>query len=442
MSMNKAGSLKTFSTLLLFLGMLVGPLRAQYLSLEEAINLGLRENLNMALATTRIASQKVNTGPGAAGMLPTVTAQGSGSFTLDNATQTFLDGRENSIVGGIDLRFNGGVRMDWTIYDGRAMYLRRDQLEDTYELATLEKQRQAQELAATIARAYQELVLQNKLLVILSEEINYLEDLLELTEARVSIGSATRLDVLQAKTDLNELINARELARMQYDLIAGNLNLELNREANTPVSVDSAFLELSRLMPYQQWTELALRANPDIQLSNKELAIAERDIAIAEAERQPQVNLNSGVNFSFLTSNSGFLIGNRSYGPFVGVTASYNIFDGHRVKRNVQQAKLNVSIAKLGLDQASLITNNALYLQYQQHNYFLEQARLEKENLILSAENFALADELYRKGRINQFELRQVRQQRLAIDRRLAQAEFQQVVAYIGLLEISGQPFF
>jgi outer membrane protein len=442
MSMNKAGSLKTFSTLLLFLGMLVGPLRAQYLSLEEAINLGLRENLNMALATTRIASQKVNTGPGAAGMLPTVTAQGSGSFTLDNATQTFLDGRENSIVGGIDLRFNGGVRMDWTIYDGRAMYLRRDQLEDTYELATLEKQRQAQELAATIARAYQELVLQNKLLVILSEEINYLEDLLELTEARVSIGTATRLDVLQAKTDLNELINARELARMQYDLIAGNLNLELNREANTPVSVDSAFLELSRLMPYQQWTELALRANPDIQLSNKELAIAERDIAIAEAERQPQVNLNSGVNFSFLTSNSGFLIGNRSYGPFVGVTASYNIFDGHRVKRNVQQAKLNVSIAKLGLDQASLITNNALYLQYQQHNYFLEQARLEKENLILSAENFALADELYRKGRINQFELRQVRQQRLAIDRRLAQAEFQQVVAYIGLLEISGQPFF
>jgi outer membrane protein len=440
--MNKAGSLKTFSTLLLFLGMLVGPLRAQYLSLEEAINLGLRENLNMALATTRIASQKVNTGPGAAGMLPTVTAQGSGSFTLDNATQTFLDGRENSIVGGIDLRFNGGVRMDWTIYDGRAMYLRRDQLEDTYELATLEKQRQAQELAATIARAYQELVLQNKLLVILSEEINYLEDLLELTEARVSIGTATRLDVLQAKTDLNELINARELARMQYDLIAGNLNLELNREANTPVSVDSAFLELSRLMPYQQWTELALRANPDIQLSNKELAIAERDIAIAEAERQPQVNLNSGVNFSFLTSNSGFLIGNRSYGPFVGVTASYNIFDGHRVKRNVQQAKLNVSIAKLGLDQASLITNNALYLQYQQHNYFLEQARLEKENLILSAENFALADELYRKGRINQFELRQVRQQRLAIDRRLAQAEFQQVVAYIGLLEISGQPFF
>jgi outer membrane protein len=440
--MNKAGSLKTFSTLLLFLGMLVGPLRAQYLSLEEAINLGLRENLNMALATTRIASQKVNTGPGAAGMLPTVTAQGSGSFTLDNATQTFLDGRENSIVGGIDLRFNGGVRMDWTIYDGRAMYLRRDQLEDTYELATLEKQRQAQELAATIARAYQELVLQNKLLVILSEEINYLEDLLELTEARVSIGTATRLDVLQAKTDLNELINARELARMQFDLIAGNLNLELNREANTPVSVDSAFLELSRLMPYQQWTELALRANPDIQLSNKELAIAERDIAIAEAERQPQVNLNSGVNFSFLTSNSGFLIGNRSYGPFVGVTASYNIFDGHRVKRNVQQAKLNVSIAKLGLDQASLITNNALYLQYQQHNYFLEQARLEKENLILSAENFALADELYRKGRINQFELRQVRQQRLAIDRRLAQAEFQQVVAYIGLLEISGQPFF
>ncbi|MTB50372.1 TolC family protein [Lewinella sp. W8] len=441
MMMNKVATVKAIGLLFFLWGMVYAPLRAQYLSLEEAVEIGLRENLNMALATSQIASRKINTGPGAAGMLPSVTAQASGAFTLDNATQTFLDGRENSIVGGIDLRFNGSVRMDWTIYDGKAMYLRRDQLQDSYELATLEKQRQAQELSATIVRAYQELVLQNKLLAILEDEIVYLEDLLELTEARLSIGSASRLDVLQAKTDLNELINARELARMQYDLVAGGLNRELNRKADTPIMVDSSFLQFSGLMPYQQWAEMALRGNPDIQLSNKELVMAEREIALAETERQPRLDLNTGLSFSYLTSNSGFLIGNRAYGPFIGLTASYNIFDGNRVNRNVEQAKLNVSIARLGLDQASILTTNALYLQYQQHNYFVAQARLERENLDLSAENFALADELYRKGRLNQFELRQVRQQRLAIDRRLAQAEFQQVVTYVGLLELSGQPF-
>jgi outer membrane protein TolC len=414
-------------------------LHAQYLSLEEAVAIGLRENLGLVTADSRIAAAGVNTGRGAAGMLPSVTAQGGGSFTLDNATQTFLDGRENSIVGGADLRFNGSVRMDWTIYDGKAMYLRRDQLQDTYELATLTKQREAQELAASISRAYQELVLQTRLVAIIDEDVSYLEDLLKLTEAKLSIGSATRLDVLQAKTDLNELVNSRELALLQYAITAGTLNRDLNREASIPLSVDTSFLKFNEVFPYQQWTEMALQANPDIRLSAKELAIAERDIALAEAERQPQVNLNSGLNFSYLSSNSGFLLRNQSYGPFIGLTASYNIFDGHRVSRNVELAKLGVTIAKLGYDQASLTTKNELFLLYQQYEYYVAQARVEKENLGLSAENFALADELYRNGRINQFELRQVRLQRLDIERRLAQAEYQQILAYIGLMELSGQ---
>ena len=338
----------------------------------------------------------------------------------------------------VDLRFNAGVRMDWTIYDGKAMYLRRDQLRDTYELASLAKQREAQALAATISRAYQELVLQTRLVGIIAEDVNYLTDILELTEAKLTIGSATRLDVLQAKTDLNELINSRELALLQFAITAGNLNRDLNREADTPVSVDSSFLEFREVFPYRQWTDMALKANPDIRVSAKELAIAERDIALAETERKPQVNLNSGLNFSYLSSNSGFLLSNQSYGPFIGLTASYNIFDGHRVNRNVELAKLNVTIAKLAYDQASLTTKNELYLLYQQYEYYVAQARVEQENLALSAENFALADELYRNGRINQFELRQVRLQRLDIERRLARAEYEQTLAYIGLMELSG----
>ncbi|WP_169435094.1 TolC family protein [Neolewinella persica] len=414
-------------------------LKAQYLSLEDAVKISMRENLGLLTADARIAAAKVNTGPGAAGMLPSVTAQGSGVFTLDNATQTFLDGRENKIVGGTDLRFNAGVRADWTIYDGKGMYLRRDRLLDEYELTTLARRQEAQELVASVSRAYQELVLQERLVDIIEEDLTYLKDLLELTEAKLKIGSATRLDVLQAKTDFNELTNSRQLALLQYDIIAGGLNRDLNRSSATPFSVDTAFLPLGEVLPYEEWTELALSSNPGIRLAAKEVAIAERDIALAETERRPQIGLTSGVNFGYLRSNSGFLLSNRSYGPFIGVNASFNIFDGNRVDRSIEIAKFSATVAKLGYDQASLSTKNELYLNYQQYEYYVAQARLEQENLALSEENFALADELYRNGYINQFELRQVRLQRLEIERRLAQAEYQQTLAYIGLMELSGQ---
>lgn len=441
--MNKIGPpLKLIPGFVVCCCLLFSPLRAQYLSLSDAVEIGLRENLNLVIADTRISAAKVNTGPGAAGMLPRVTAQANGAFTLDNATQTFLDGRENSIVGGVDLRFNGSVRMDWNIYDGKAMYLRRDQLDDTYELASLDKRREAQQLMASIARAYQELVLRAQLISIIDQDIDYLRDLLELTEAKLSIGSATRLDVLQAKTDLNELLNSRELTRMQYDMAAGALNRDLNREANIPVAVDSNFLELADMMTYKDWVNRALNANPDILSSAMELTMAEREIELAAAEQQPRLDLNLGVNGSFLTSNSGFLIGNRSYGPFIGLSATYNIFDGNRVNRNVELAQLNVNIAKLDYDRLTLENRNALFLLFQQYEYQVAQARVERENLDLAAQNFALADELYRNGRINQFELRLVRQQRLAIERRLAQALHQQTLAYIGLIELSGQSLF
>lgn len=419
--------------------LLMPTLNAQYLSLEEAVEIGLRENLGLLTADTRILSAKANTGAGAAGMLPSVTAQGGGTFTLDNATQTFLDGRENVIAGGKDIRLNGSVRMDWTLYDGRAMFLRRDQLEDELALTSLARQREAQTLAANVSRSYQELVLQARLVDVIEDNLDYLRDLLELTEAKLAIGSATRLDILQAKTDLNELINSRELALMQFDMIAGNLNRDLNRASTIPVSVDTSFLQPAEVLPYETWTELALTANPDLLYTAKEMDIAERDIALAEAERRPRIDLSSGYNFGYLRSNSGFLLSNRSFGPFIGVNASINIFDGDRVKRNVELAKFSSTIAKLNYDQASLSTKNELYLKYQQYEYYVAQARVEKENLALAEENFALADELYRSGYINQFELRQVRLQRLEIERRLAQAEYEQALGYLGLMELSGQ---
>ncbi len=410
-----------------------------YLSLEEAIRIGLRDNLDLRAAEAREDAAGVNTGPGAAGLLPSVTANGGGTFTLDNATQTFLDGRENKIVGGNDLRLNGGVRMDWTIFEGRAGRYRRERLRGEFELAALARRSEEQRLAAEIARSYEELVLQAQVMNIFEEDLRYLTDLLQLTEAKLSLGSATRLDVLQAQTDRNELLNSRELARLQYELIAGDLNQNLNRAATTPVTVDTAFLAVRELPAYEQWAETALAGNPDLRASAQELLVAEYDIKIAEAERLPTFDLNAGANFGYLRSNSGFLLSNRSYGPFIGFTGRYNIFDGNRVDRNIAIARINVSIAKLALERASLSTRNELYQLYQTYRYYVAQARVERENLTLAEENFFLADELYRNGRINQFELRQVRLQRLDIERRLARAEYEQVLAYVGLRELSGE---
>ncbi|WP_235297244.1 TolC family protein [Portibacter marinus] len=411
------------------------------LSLKEAVKIGLEENLDIEIADIREAQAQINTGKGAAGMLPSVTAQGDISYNVSNTRQQFLDGRANAIPLGTAFRANVGARMDWTVFDGMAMYVRRDLLDDELELASIEVKEQAQTLGANISVTYQDLVLQAELIEILEENAAYLEDLVELSEAKLEIGSISKLEVLQAQTDLNEVEGARQLAMMNYELSVAELNNSLNREASNYFTVDTSFLIPANPPDYDVWVEKALRSNFGIKRSRKSLQMAQRNIELAEAQMKPRVNLNAGFDIGYLNSTFGFLVSNRSVGPFVGASVSYNIFDGYRVNREIELAKLQTQISELSIDRLSLGLKNNLFIFYQRFQYHAKQVEIEEGNLELADENFRLGEALFRNGGISQFDLRQIRIQKLAIERRLISARYQMAVAYIRMLELSGEPW-
>jgi outer membrane protein TolC len=409
------------------------------MSLKDAVKIGIEENLAIEVGERQRDLTQINTTNGAAGMLPTVTAVGDLNYGLSNTRQQFLNGGENNIAAGSTFRANTGVRLAWTVFDGMAMFLRRDQLFNEFDLASLELKRQAQTLSANISTTYQDLVLQTLLIKIFDENVAYVEDLLALSTAKLEIGSVSKLDVLQAKTDLNELLNARELAKMEFEMSSSQLSSDLNRDASSNFTVDTSFILPNSDMLYESWLEKAMKSNYDIKFSQKEYEIAKKNVELAESSYMPRVDLNSALDISYLNSNAGFLTSNRSIGPSLGVTVSYNLFDGNRLKREMQIAELRTKISEIAIERVSLETKNQLFMLFQRYNYFVAQAAVERENLELAAENFELASALFENGGINQYDLRQVRVQRLAIQRRLVQAEFQMAVAYIGLLELSGE---
>lgn len=410
----------------------------QHLSLKDAVQIGLEENLSIKVGEREVDLSQINTGNGAAGMLPTIAAVGDVNYALSNTRQQFLDGRENAIAAGSTFRANAGVQLDWTIFDGRAMFLRRDQLFNEFELASLQLKREAQTVSANISTTYQNLVLQALLVKIFDENVRYLEELVDLSTSKLEIGSVSKLDVLQAKTDLNELVNARELAKMEYEMSGAELSSDLNRDASETYTVDSIFVMPREALIYEVWLDRALQSNFDIKLSKKEYEIAKKNVELAEASYMPEVNLNSALDIGYLNSNTGFLTSNRSFGPSLGITVRYNLFDGNRLQRELQIAEIRTKISELAIERVSLETKNQLFMLFQRYNYFVQQAELERENLALAAENFELATALFENGGIDQYDLRQVRIQRLAIQRRLVQAEYQMAVAYIELLELSG----
>lgn len=417
--------------------------RAQQVQgLKEIIQIGLDNNLNIAI--TKIAKERatINTGKGAAGMLPSVNLDASGSYAINNANQVFLDGRENSIKGGTNLSLNGGVRMDWTIYDGKRMFARKDILDIENDIAHINYLNQQLVLKAQITELYELMVLQKRHIAILDQNIDYLSDFLELAKAKLDIGSGTKLDVLQANTDLNELTNNRDLMVLQYEVTQTELNTLLQRGAGEPIQVDTQFLVVNKNIDPAFWEENAQKNNLDLLSARKQNEITLKQVDLAKGGKLPQVNLNAGLNYGFLNSTTGFLVSNVAYGPYLGVTANYNLYDGKRVERENQIAQLNAIEAKLSTETLTKSIENELQTEQQNYNFKQALYNSELENLDMAKENFDLAKQLYTSGRITQFELRQVFLQQLSINQRLIQAEYDKIMAYVRLMQLSGQDWF
>lgn len=431
-----------FHLSLLFVALCSFSVHAQRLSLEDAIELGLENNLSLKILQKDKDITAINTGKGAAGMLPSVTANGNTSYSINNANQVYLDGRENSIYGGSNFQIGGEVRMDWTLFDGRAMYIRKDQLDLENDLAGIQLKNEILNLSSDISQSYENLVLLKKQLSIINENILYIQDLLQLSESKLLIGSASKLDVLQAKTDLNEYQNTKDLILMQYDLVSIQLNQLLNQDVQSDIEVDTSFIEKTQMPGYDVWADNAITSNPTIEMGNTRKEIALRSIDIAKSGKMPQVDFNAGVDYSYLNSSTGFLVSNVNYGPYIGLTAKYNIYDGNRVQREIETAEIIADQSQLDIEVQEQEIEKDLFFQYKSYQYYRQQLQREKDNIKLVEESFALADQLYRNGRITQFELRQVLIQKLSIDQRVVQAEFELAVAYIQLMRTSGQNWF
>ena len=110
---------------------------AQTLTLEQAIQLALKNNYDIKIAKNNLKIDERNNTIGNAGMLPIVNANINNNNTLNTINLTQANGEERELEGVRNLNLNYGVGLDWTIFDGFRMFARKEQLK------TLEEQGKA-----------------------------------------------------------------------------------------------------------------------------------------------------------------------------------------------------------------------------------------------------------------------------------------------------------
>lgn len=422
----------------IFLGVTVNLLYAQpRLSLQEAISEGLEQNYTIRIFENRLSIAENNRSLGNAGFLPSVSASGSRTESVEDS-EFATGGNTQTTTGARSTSTNASVNLNWTLFDGLRMFRNYDLSGMLEEISDAELRFELENLVRSITVSYYDIVrIQNQLRV-LENTVDVSLERIQIEETKLDLGSGSEVELLQARSDLNADRSALLREQNVLDEAKVSLNRLLARDPETDFTVDQT-IPVRRDLDQEFLYNQTLSENSELDIARMQKNAADIEVKQVQGERYPEIMLNSGYSYSRNEAGGGFFQFNQTTGLSVGVTARVNIFDGFNTSRRIQNAKITQKNQQLQLEESRLRVESRFRTLYRRYSNSLELVDLEEENLSNAEETLDIALERFRLGTISSLELREAQRSFLESENRLIEARFDAKFAETELLQLSGR---
>ncbi|MBL0937373.1 MAG: TolC family protein [Gemmatimonadaceae bacterium] len=293
-----------------------------------------------------------------------------------------------------------------------------------------------------IVIAYNTAVLNERLANIATSAYEEADRQYEQVRLREAAGNASRLDVLRASVDRDNLEPQRVQALNARDLAALNLKRLIDLPLATPVRlVDSLAIDQFRPASESSLDAIArdvTRRRPALDIARRQVTINEQRVAAARAASLPTVSLTGAFG------KQGFpAAGLPAWGDLldswtVGVGVSVPIFSGGQRSADVQLAREQVRQSQLQLSQAE--KQATLDLTQQRAEIGRAQAAIaaRRQTARQASESYELTLLAYEKGNTTSLQVSDARLQWRQAQANEAQAVFDYISALSRFLRAAG----
>lgn len=409
----------------------------EVLTVDQAVQIALKNNYDIKIATNDLSVDKVNNSIGNAGMLPEVNASLIKNNSIQNSKQTQTNGDVRQLDNAKNNRLEYGVNLGWTIFDGLKMFARYDQLKELEKQGDTQLKLTVLTKVSDVMMTYYDLVQQQQLIKALDTTIVISKQRLKTAENRFTIGKVAKLEVLNAQVDLNTdtsvLLKQKELF--------GITKIRLNELLARDLAIDFQVVEevaLDDKLQLEELKTLTEKQNLQLQLALINKRVAELDLKQTKGNRYPTVRLNTGYTFVETESSLGFTSATSSRGLNYGVTAIMPIFNGFFQNRNEKIAKLQVENSSLMVEQQKQMVNAQLASAYQTYVTNVELAKLEESNEAIAKRNMEITFDKFKIGTVPTIEFRNAQENYINAIARNSNAKFQAKISEIVLQQIAG----
>lgn len=408
------------------------------LTISEAMTIALDNNWGITLAENESRIADLNNSPGNAGFLPSLDASAGRSRNVNDTYQKYFDGREREGNNAVSNSINAGVQLTWTVFDGLNMFIQKKKLAELQHMSQTQLRSVIETTIARVIIAYYDIAVQERMTEVYFEAVQLSAERTKFARAMIDIGSGSELSYLQSAVDLN----SDSAAYMQQLVILANAKAELNRilcrDLMTSFEVTSN-IPLNNQLIYEQLWDQVLQQNPDLMIARNNIYISSLDKKSAWTMISPRVNVNAGYSFNKSEAEVGFMMLNRNLGRAMGISLTWNLFDGFTKHNNIQIARIREESANALLNQTELDMKSELLRIYNEYITNLQLVKFELDNRALALRNLEVAMEKYRIGAINDVDLRETQQKMMDAETRYLLSQFRSKIAETELLRISGQ---
>ncbi|MBT9484219.1 TolC family protein [Sediminibacterium sp.] len=382
------------------------------LSLSDALAIALKNSYNIQLAKNNVEIATINNYVGVAGGLPTVNATVNDVENITTINQKFPDPSRDVTRSGVSSNnMNANITAGILLFNGFRVKAAQQRLNELQKMNQDMLNAQIQSTMASVITSYYDVVRQQNLLSTINKSIEVSQQRIDIINSRKEVGLANNADLYQAQIDLNALVQSKQAQQLIIDQGKTNLLSLIFVSPDSSVVINDTIV-VDEKINFSQLKTLALK-NPQVSVAEQQIKINELIERETAALRVPTLRATTGINFSNTKSGAGFILENRSYGPFLGVNLAIPIYNGLINKKQQQVAEINTRNAKVQRDQFLLDIETGAVRTYQAYANTLAQLKTAKQNQVLSKQLLDLVMQRFQLG------------QATIVDVKLAQQSFE-----------------
>ncbi|MBT8283695.1 MAG: TolC family protein [Muriicola sp.] len=419
------------------------------LSKQKAVDLALENNFGIQVARNQVEIADNNQSILNSGFLPILSASAGASYNRDDSTIEFPgqflengDPRPDVVIDQAEAqRYDSGLTLDYTLFDGLGRLYNYKSLKEQYELSELQARETIENTILQLLSVYFEVARLTENVYVFQQALEISKDRITRAEYAFEYGQNTKLDILNAQVDVtNDSINLLN-ARQQLANTKRDLNVVLNQSLNEVFEVDTVVTFIPSLQ-LNDYVAQAKQNNVAILQTEKNLMINDYDIKVSRSGYLPNIGLTGSYGWNLNQSAaSAFFPGvnNTTYNLNLGARLTWNLFDGGGTAVRVKNAKIAFKNQELLKKQVELEVDRDILNALDFYENRLNIYAIQEQNVITNENNFDRSREQFQLGRITSIEFRQAQINLLNALTNKNLAKYDAKLAELQLLQLTGQ---